>query len=224
MTLGVGYGGDEMDLASRMSEAEDRRFTNATSSTILPNASLEVTTGFDPSDGVNHSGGSSYSPAMPLGPSSAGLAGLMGMEQEAVQSEAYMKRMAGVSWPTPEIPYTLRPTVSAVRSNINKGWNAAAQPGAAPGLGPMFAEAYFGGSALTYEEAVLWTPEPSPLTQQIGALSAPVAEGQRLDGLNYKEPARELRPGFGAAEERRGGGVVLPMLMMVGFAAWMFTR
>ncbi len=214
MTLGVGYA-ERSDLASQMSAAEDIQVAQANSSIINAHPSLEITSGFDPSDGANYSGGSSYSPSMPLMPSSAGLAGLAGMEQgippnveQGIKKWHKYLHSLGTPWPTPFKPYGLEPTVESYRSSIYEGWNAASQPGAPPGFG--FAEADFGG--MTYMEAMEWTP--APLTQALGALGALAP---------HQEQAFDLRPGFGAVEERQGG-VVLPMLMMAGVAVWIFTR
>lgn len=215
MTLGAGYA-EQTDLAALLGAAEDRALTNALSGTVSPHASFEVTTGLDPSDGVNYSGGSSYSPALPLAPSSAGLVGVGGIETEIRRSEAYLRRQAGRSWPSTETPYHLRPTVSSRVSDINEGWNAAAQPGPPPGYDSVFAESVMGGGGLTYEEAMQWSP--APLTQATTALGAPVAEGQRLDGI-YQEPMRELRPGFG--EERPFGAVVMPLVLVTGTLLWL---
>lgn len=196
MTLGVGLldqsGGD---LASLMSAQEDRLLAAATTG-VLPEASpaLEVNRQLDPSDGVNYAGGSSYSEGMPLLPSSVGLTGVMGagadLDQREMQeslcgglagfgglfetigkTDTYLMLMSGKPWPPPlnqgriSAGYVM-PTVMSRVSNINKGWNAAAQPGPPPGLNVGYSDKTLGPS--TWEEALDYAP--SPLADQLGAL------------------------------------------------------
>lgn len=196
MSIGVGdvdlSGGD---LAFLMSAQEDRMLANATSG-ALPQASpaLEVNRQLDPSEGVNYAGGSSYSEGMPLLPSSVGLTGVMGAgvnhdEREARESlcgslagaaglfetigrtDTYLMLMRGTPWPTPlnegkiSAGY-VTPTVMSRVSNINKGWNAAAQPGGAPGTQVGYSEKTLGPTS--WAEAMNYSP--SPLADKIGSL------------------------------------------------------
>jgi hypothetical protein len=77
MTLGVGYE-DRGDLASLLSEVADRKVVSLSQRAFDVSPTYEVTRTIDPSDGGNYSGGSSYSPGLPLLPSNAGLAGYGG--------------------------------------------------------------------------------------------------------------------------------------------------
>lgn len=76
MTLGVGSAGPDSTLALLLGAVEDRRLT-ATRRAALPQPTprLLVNRTLDPSDGANYQGGSSYSPFLPLLPSTVGLAG-----------------------------------------------------------------------------------------------------------------------------------------------------
>lgn len=82
MTLGIG-GADAGNLAALLSEAEDRQAVSALSSYFEASPTYEIVRTVDPSDGANYSGGSSYTPGMPLLPSNAGLAGYGGGLREA---------------------------------------------------------------------------------------------------------------------------------------------
>lgn len=196
MTLGAGdndlSGGD---LAYLMSAQEDRMLANATSG-VLPQASpaLEINRQLDPSEGVNYAGGSSYSEGLPLLPSSAGLTGVMGAgvdhdareAREALcgslagadglfetigRTDTYLTLMKGKPWPTPlnegkiSAGY-IEPTVMSRVSNINQGWNAAAQPGSPPGLNVGYSDMTIG--ATSWAEAMEYSP--SPLADKIGEL------------------------------------------------------
>jgi hypothetical protein len=200
MTLGVGIPG--RNFRQPQHSVHDRGLAQALSGDYGSSTSFELHRGMDPSDGANQSGGSNYSEGMPLSPSSAGLSGVLGASDPEVlkqiaQLDRYMSKEAGVPWPTPYRSYdATKPTVSARKSNINKGWNAAAQPGAAPGLQDLRM------GALTYAEAMNWTP--APLTDNLGAL----ATGP------YMEPGSELRPGFGGVD----GWNVLDLLIIAGGA------
>jgi hypothetical protein len=183
MSFGVQYD-DSSDLALMLSAVEDRAMAGRASRTIEANPSFTITKGaFDPSDGANHSGGSNFTAEMPLTASMAGLAGLAGANsgahpailQKIRELKRYQKQQAGKPYPnvTNERSagrgYTAR-TTKAVRGNINKGWNAAAQPASSPGvlegLQKGFRDVAFGG--LSYEEAMNYSP--APLTDQLGAL------------------------------------------------------
>jgi hypothetical protein len=82
VTVGIG-GYDSGDLASLLSEAEDRKTAAYLSGGMEASPTYEVIRTIDPSDGVNYSGGSSYTPGMPLLGSNAGLAGYGGAVREA---------------------------------------------------------------------------------------------------------------------------------------------
>lgn len=100
----------------------------------------------------------------------------------------YLQQQYGVPWPTPEPPYRLERTVASAQGNINKGWNAAAQPGEAPGMNvPMqqVRDVRMGG--ISYAEALNYNP--APLTDNLGSLRGP-----------YQEPQQETRPGFGRVD------------------------
>ena len=195
MTLGAGLDLSGGDLAYLMSAQEDRMLADATSG-VLPQASpsLEVNRQLDPSDGVNYAGGSSHTPGLPLLPSSVGLTGVMGAginqdHREAMESlcgglaganglfetigktDTYLMLMNGKPWPTPlrQGPISagyVTPTVMSRLANINQGWNAAAQPGAAPGLNVGYSDKTLGPS--TWQEAMEYSP--SPLLDKIGSL------------------------------------------------------
>lgn len=206
MTLGAGNEA-QADMALLQSAMEDRHAASAASGTIRPNAALELTTGFDPSDGSLHSGGSSFVDGMPLMPSSAGLAGTVGASEvrAGIRQWNRYKKSLGTPWPTPAQPYKLEPTVYSEPGSIYEGWNAASQPGSPPGMGG-FSEINVG--AMSYEEAMNYVP--SPLTDNLGAL--------RTD---FKEPRRELRPGFGVAQ---GASVMLPLALAAGLIYWFASR
>lgn len=76
--LGVSYGYEDDNLGAILSAQEDRRDADMRSADIVPNTSFEISTGFDPSDGANYAGGSSYTPGLQLIASSNGLAGVAG--------------------------------------------------------------------------------------------------------------------------------------------------
>jgi hypothetical protein len=206
MTIGTGYEGPS-DLALTLNAAADRQSANAASAMIEASPALQMTTGLDPSDGVNHTGGSSFGPGMPLMPSSAGLVGAINASQVEAgirDWDGYTAIQNGVPWPPRAPGYTLEPTVASRRGDIYEGWNAASQPGAAPGMG--FAEINVG--AMSYEEAMNWSP--APMTDNLGALRT-----------NFREPRGETRPGFGAAG---GGNVVVPFVLLLGFGLWALSR
>jgi len=129
---------------------------------------------------------------------------------EIQNTNDYLRSQAGVSWPTPWHPYKLRPTVDSRKGNINVGWNAAAQPGSPPGYrvqAAPYRDVSIGGES--YAEAMNYSP--APLTDGLGALR----------GGSYREPASELRPGFG----QTGGAVaMLPLLALGGLVWWMLSR
>ena len=188
MTLGTGDA--DRDYEGAAQAIHDRGLAEALSGSNIGayDNILEVYAGFDPSDGANVGGGSSYSQMMPLGPSSAGLAGLMGVNDPQAQHPQVLKEIAqlkkymaslGTPWPTPTKPYTLRSTVAALPGNINKGWNAASQPGAAPGM--VIRDVALG--SMSWEEALNYTP--APLTDNLGSLMAA-----------FKEPGPEDRNGY----------------------------
>lgn len=202
MTIGVGS--PDRDYAAIPQAYAARGLASALSVGYGDDYSgLDAYYGLDPSDGANHSGGSSYSEGMPLDASSAGLAGTLGASDPEVLTQItklnkYMKSL-GTPWPNVWHPERLQSTVAFRKGNINQGWNAASQPGAAPGLQDLRL------GDLTYEEAMNWTP--APLTDNLGAL----AQGPR----NYAEPAHELRPGFGATDLREN---VIPLLVIAAGA------
>lgn len=101
----------------------------------------------------------------------------------------YMRSL-GTPYPTPWNPDRPAPTVAALRSNINQGYNAAAQPGSPPGYGPMNAAPYreVNAGGMTYTEAL--NADVPVLTDNLGSLR----------GGSYQEPAHELRPGFGRVD------------------------
>jgi hypothetical protein len=74
MTLGVSVETSEL-LAQNINAASDGRDAARRSRVMLPGGALEMRRTVDPSQGVNMMGGSSYTPGLPLLPSSAGLAG-----------------------------------------------------------------------------------------------------------------------------------------------------
>jgi hypothetical protein len=118
----------------------------------------------------------------------------------------YLNGQAGVPWPPPDSPYRLERTVASVPGNINEGWNAAAQQGAAPGMSvemPPVRDVLVGG--MSYAEALNYAP--APLTDNLGSLRGP-----------YAEPGRELRPGFGATPWQTTK-LVVPALV-IGAILW----
>jgi hypothetical protein len=223
MTLGVTTA--QRNQVPTRNAFEDRHLTRAVTGTFGVSPSLEVSRTIDPSDGANVSGGSSYVPGMPLLPSSSGLAGVLGASDEGIiskirASDAYLARMAGKPWPSVATdPDFLRPTAYAQRSSINRGWNAAAQPGAAPGLagcgcktpppaaGNGFREINVG--PMSWEEALLYSP--APLTDNLGSLRS-------LDSI-YAE-ADQARAGLGAVST----GEMLPLVAIGGLMWWLFSR
>jgi len=196
MTLGVTTA--QRNQTPARSAFADRSLTRATTGTFGVSPSLEISRTEDPSDGANVSGGSSYIEGMPLLPSSAGLAGVLGASDEGIlqkisASDAYLVRMAGKAWPSVETTPRFGPTSYAQKSSINKGWNAAAQPGPAPGLSGCgcqklpasngvsgFKEVNVG--PMSWEEALLYAP--APLTEKLGSLRG-------LDEI-YAEPNGNL--------------------------------
>jgi hypothetical protein len=119
---------------------------------------------------------------------------------EVQRTNDYLQAQHGLPWPPPEPPYRLERTVASTKGNINKGWNAAAQPGSPPGLVPKMPavrDVSIGGQS--YAEAMNYAP--APLTDNLGSLRGP-----------YLEPASELRPGFAGNESLFRPGVVLPLL------------
>lgn len=248
MSLGVNTVAPAAPARASRQAVSDRRLTRAMTGTFGVSPSLEVTRTEDPSDGANVSGGSSYVPGMPLLPSSAGLAGVLGASDEGIlqkisASNAYLARMAGKSWPSVATPPNfLRPTAYAQRSSINKGWNAAAQPGDAPGLAgcgcsvPLqdrlkaLRAGYAAGTAARAAGngvaregfsnidvgPMSWEEallySPAPLTENIGALRG-------LDEI-YREPQTDLRPGFGEVS----GDTLLPLAAIGGLVWWLLSR
>ncbi len=224
MTLGTNAGTQD-DLAALMSASEDRRVASRASSTIHASPSLQITSGIDPSDGVNAAGGSSYSPDLPLTPSSAGLTGVLGVNEvphpailkKIRKLKRYEKRMNGKPYPNVlqqraiARGYVL-PTVREEKGNINKGWNAAAQPGAAPGLVEGNAlpikDVDPGGGGLTYAQALLY--DPAPMTDHLGSLRS------FADVVQQKPGEQTVGP--------RETNSVLPVLLLGGFLAWVTMR
>jgi hypothetical protein len=130
---------------------------------------------------------------------------------EIQRTQDYIRTQDGMPWPPLAEDYTLSPTVTSRPGNINKGWNAAAQPGSPPGLdGCGCRDANFGG--LTYEQAMNYSP--APLTDNLGSL-------QRLDQI-YQEPSYELRPGFGRIDTDD----ILSMLIIAagGYGGYALSR
>lgn len=222
MTLGSGLDESGGDLAALMSAFEDRAVAGAASRTILPSASFEVTSGFDPSDGVNASGGSSYTDELPVpvdssltGTIGAGnstlsaemcgslcsdLSGFSGLLETVGRTDLYLTLMAGKPWPTPfnegrVSAGAIAPTVMGVKSSINKGWNAASQPGAAPSMMLGFSDKTLGPS--TWEEALNYAP--SPLAEKIGALQGLSEITGSSDPGMRKVLAAAAKPGTQAA-------------------------
>ena len=252
MTIGVGPEGQD-DLAAQMSAQEDRLVAGLSSSMTVASPSLSISTGIDPSDGANYAGGSSYSPDMPLAPSSAGLAGLMGANagvthpgvlKQIRKARKYLKKQEGTPYPNVlnqkriAAGY-LAPTDTSFKNNMNKGWNAAAQPGAAPGLlegGPAgFANIHVG--ALSWEQAMNYSP--APLTDNLGALRSAgdlMGRDQAAPGLGEGEDNTMLVAGTMVAGgvalwwSRREGYIEaqtakrLETAAVAGFLLWMFTR
>lgn len=112
--------------------------------------------------------------------------------REIHNTNDYLKVQEGLPWPPPDPPYRLERTVASAQGNINQGWNAASQPGAAPGLQmrtPAVRNLDAGG--MSYREALNYNP--APLTDNLGSLR----------GGSYQEPASELRPGFGRVDGAR---------------------
>jgi len=225
MTLGTNAGTQD-DLAALMSASEDRSVASRASSTIHASPSLQVTSGIDPSDGVNAAGGSSYSPDLPLTPSSAGLTGVLGANEaphpavlkQIRKLKRYEKRMAGKPYPNVVQQRAIArgyvlPTVRAEKGNINKGWNAAAQPGAAPGLVEGNAlpikDVDPGGGGLTYAQALLY--DPSPMTDHLGSLRS-------------MSDVVQQQPGDQTIGPRETKSVVLPVLVLGGILAWFTLR
>lgn len=193
MTFGSGVDESGSDLSAYMSAVEDRALAGATSRTILASAPFEINRQLDPSDGVNYAGGSSYSDDMPLPESNlagvmgaggigsegqeardalcSNMAGMSGLFETIGRTDTYLALMAGKPWPTPldqgrvSAGYTF-PTVSSRITDINVGWNAAAQPGDAPGTQYGYSDRTLGPS--TWEEALNYAP--SPLADKIGQL------------------------------------------------------
>jgi hypothetical protein len=222
MTLGAGWEG-QSDLAAMMSAGEDRFVASRASSTIHASPSLQVTSGLDPSDGVNTSGGSSYSPDLPLTPSSAGLTGVLGANetphpavlQEIRKLARYEKRMGGKPYPNVLRQRAIAkgyitPTDYAAKGDINKGWNAAAQPGPAPGMrldaGVPIRDIDPGGGGLTYQQALNY--DPAPLTDHLGSLRSMSAVAKQTSGDQSVGP-REMKT------------VALPLLLLGGLYWWM---
>jgi hypothetical protein len=226
MTLGVTTA--QRNQTPARSAFADRKLTRATTGTFGVSPSFEVTRTLDPSDGANVSGGSSYIDGMPLLPSSAGLAGVLGASDEGIlqkikTSNAYLKRIAGKPYPAPHTPYPWTEFLSyGTKSSLYEGWNAAAQPGDPPGLagcGCQKLPAPSGVSGgfkeinvgpMSWEEALLYSP--APLTDNLGALRG-------LDEI-YRESQSDLRPGFAGV----GSETLLPLAAIGGFVWWLFSR
>jgi hypothetical protein len=183
MTFGVQYD-DSSDLALMLSAVEDRAVAGRASRSIEANPSLSIgRSSFDPSDGANYAGGSSYTEDLPLSPSMSGLAGLGGANaathpdilKHIRATKRYQKQQAGKPYPGVTNERSagrgyLAPTTKSVKNDMSKGWNAASQPAAAPGvlegMPGSFRDVQIGG--MTYAEAFNYSP--APLTEQYGAL------------------------------------------------------
>jgi hypothetical protein len=224
MTLGTGWE-ERGDLAALMSAGEDRIVASRASSTITATPALQVSSGIDPSDGANYSGGSSYSADMPLGPSSAGLNGMLGVNEtphpavlkEIRNLKRYQKRIDGRPYPNVLRQKAvargyLTPTAFAAKDDINKGWNAASQPGSPPGLmvGVPIKDVDAGGGGLTYAQALNY--DPAPLTDHLGSLRS------------MADVATKQVPGDQSVGPREMKLVTLPILMMGAVLAWIATR
>lgn len=222
MTLGTGWEA-RSDLAALMSAREDRFAASRASSMIEASPVLQISSGLDPSDGANYSGGSSYSADMPLGPSSAGINGMLGANEaphpailkEIRNLQRYQKRIDGKPYPNVRNQRAiargyLTPTDFAAKDNLNQGWNAAAQPGAAPGLmvGAPIKDMDAGGGGLTYAQALNY--DPAPLTEHLGSLRGVAA---------FSAPPQV--PGDQTVGPRETKLVVLPMLALGVLIAWM---
>jgi hypothetical protein len=139
---------------------------------------------------------------------------------EIQNTDQYLRTQDGIPWPTPTPGYQIEPTVESYPSNINKGWNAAAQPGSPPGLngcsscGPQGSrDIAFGG--MSYEEAMNYSP--APLTEQLGALRGGSA-------TPYQEPARELQPGFGGGGWHGPDYLAMGLIAAGGYAGFRLSR
>lgn len=208
MTLGVGWE-EQSDLAALIGASEDRRVAGYASRSIEADPSLMVTTGFDPSDGANYSGGSSFSPDLPLTPSSAGLAGMLGANTGVTQpdvlkqirkTKSYLKKQFGKPYPNVLNQQAIArgyvtPTAQSGKDSIYKGWNAAAQPGPAPGLveGTMVVRDLDVGG-LTYAQAMNYAP--SPLTEQLGALRS-FGELEQEASAPQQQPVSQMKNNMG---------------------------
>lgn len=220
MTLGTGWEGQD-DLAAMISAGEDREVASRASSTIHASPSLQVSSSIDPSDGVNQSGGSSYSEHMPLTTSSAGLVGSIGINEaphpevlkKIRQMQRYEKRMAGKPYPNVLRQRAIAagyiaPTARSGKDNISKGWNAAAQPGPPPGYSQTdisIKDVDPGGEGLTYMQALNY--DPAPLTDHLGSLRS-------MDAVTQK-------PGDQSVGPRETKTVVLPLLALGALYWWM---
>lgn len=109
MTLGVGNAGPDSALALLLGAVEDRSLMASRAAPVpQPMPRLLVNRTLDPSDGANYQGGSSYSPFLPLLPSTVGLAGTL--QADSVKSiafspmsyeEAMLWAPPGIDTPTP---------------------------------------------------------------------------------------------------------------------------
>jgi hypothetical protein len=224
MTLGSGWE-ERSDLAALLSAGEDRFAASRASSTIEATPSFQITSGLDPSDGANYSGGSSYSADMPLGPSSAGINGMLGANTQhpgvlklIANAQRYQKRIDGRPYPNVRNQKAiargyLAPTDFSAKDNLNQGWNAAAQPGAAPGLvvSAPIRDVDAAGGGLTYAQALNY--DPAPLTEHLGALR----------GLGAASVPQQT-PGDQSVGARELKLVVLPILLLGGLLAWLASR
>lgn len=132
MTLGASNAAD-INLAARLSEAEDRKMLNAMSRAFTASPSFDLTHSIDPSDGVNTSGGSSYSPGFPLLPTNAGLVGYTGDIREA--SFGAMTYGEAMNW----APAPLAKRLPALPANVGRRYSAPRSEGlSAYDIGEMF--------------------------------------------------------------------------------------